>query len=179
MKKSFVIFLSSMLLCCIASCKQGKAESELARLQDSLKNAKMEQANDSISKIQEEQRQQAIADSIAKVENTICEELRKYIINQKSNVKLASSAKRDIEEYKWLEFQCPASVGMTPCPHEDTCSPLYSPDEGSSCKVTKVGENSYKFSVVCPCGCKQRITGECTIEAVLSSDGSVIIEHVL
>lgn len=68
MKKLFTIALSSILLLGVTSCKQSNAEQELAKQQDSLNNAKTEQQklyDDSIKKVQEEQRQQAIADSIA------------------------------------------------------------------------------------------------------------------
>lgn len=68
MKKIFLFIFSSILLLGVTSCKQSNAEQELAQLRDSLNNAKAEQQklyDDSIKKVQEEQRQQAIADSIA------------------------------------------------------------------------------------------------------------------
>lgn len=75
MKKLFLFIFSSILLLGVTSCKQSNAEQELAQLRDSLNNAKVEQQklyDDSIKKVQEEQRQQAIADSIANVlENEI------------------------------------------------------------------------------------------------------------
>lgn len=68
MKRPLSIAFSCIMLLGITGCKQSSAEQELAQLRDSLNNAKVEQQkmlDDSIKKEKEEQRQQAIADSIA------------------------------------------------------------------------------------------------------------------
>ena len=82
MKTLFSIVLSSILLFCVAGCKQSNAEQELAQLRDSLNNAKVEQQKqyeDSIQKVQEEQRQQAIADSIANAKKMEAEKAAQQI----------------------------------------------------------------------------------------------------
>ncbi len=73
-----------MMLLSIAGCKQSNAEQELAQLRDSLNNAKVEQQklyDDSIKKVQEEQRQQAIADSIAEAKRIEAEKAASTISN--------------------------------------------------------------------------------------------------
>lgn len=189
MKKLFTIVLSSIMLLGVAGCKQSKAEQELARLQDSLNNAKVEQQklyDDSIKKVQEEQRQQAIDDSIAKAkqmeaaqaDNYIREELRKYLLDKNSRVVVSTSAQNDLDESTWPEAQCPASIEGI-CPYEDdNCGPLFGVSEGYNAMVTKVGTNRYKYSVVCPCGCNKRFTDFTTMVATLSTNGNVILEHV-
>ena len=179
-----------MMLLSIAGCKQSNAEQELAQLRDSLNNAKVEQQklyDDSIKKVQEEQRQQAIADSIAnakkmeaaQADNYIREELRKYILDKKSKVVLTASAMSDIGEDAWCELQCP----LYECPYEYNCGPLFAPSEGSGCKVYKAGKDGsgndlYSFSAICPCGCGQRAESFALMEVTLSQNGNVLLQHL-
>lgn len=189
MKTLSAIVLTGIMLLGIASCKQSNAEQELAQLRDSLNNAKVEQQklhDDSIKKVQEEQRQQAIDDSIAKAkiteaaqaDNYIREELKKYLLDRKSKVVVSTSAQNDLYESTWPEAQYPASIENI-CPYEDNCGPLFGVSEGYNAIVTKVGTNRYKYSVVCPCGCNKRFTDFTTMVATLSTNGNVILEHVL
>ncbi len=106
MKKLFTIVLSSIMLLGVAGCKQSKAEQELARLQDSLNNAKMEQQklyDDSIQKVQKEQRQQAIADSIAEAKRL---EAERIILENAKKVSVGSKLKDvcNVSGVEWYVF---------------------------------------------------------------------------
>lgn len=189
MKKTLFIALSCMMLFGIAGCKQSNAEQELAQLRDSLNNAKMEQQklyDDSVKKVQEEQRQQAIADSIAnakkmeaaQADNYIREELKKYLLDKKSRVVVTASAKRDSGESAWGEMFCPAyNASEGYCDYD--CYGIFLPEEGTDLRVLNVGKDSYKFSVVCPCGCGKRDKSDVTLIATLAPNGDVLLQHVL
>lgn len=190
MKKVFIIVLSSILLLGVTGCKQSNAEQELAQLRDSLNNAKVEQQKqyeDSIRKVQEEQRQQAIADSIAnakkmeaaQADNYIREELRKYLLDKKSRVVVTTSAMRDWGESAWGELQCPATYNGNECPYGYNCGPLFDLSEGKNLMVSKKGNDRYSFSVVCPCGCGLRAKSDVTLVANLSQNGDVLLQHIL
>lgn len=190
MKKILFFAISCMMLLSIASCKQSNAEQELAQLRDSLNNAKAEQQklyDDSIKRVQEEQRQQAIADSIANAKKMeaaqedkyIRDELRKYLLDKKSRVVVTASAMKDWGEDAWGELQCPATYNGNECPYEYNCSTLFGASEGKNLLISKVGNDRYGFSVVCPCGCGQRAKGAVTLVATLSSNGDVLLQHLL
>lgn len=190
MKTLFSIVLSSILLFCVAGCKQSNAEQELAQLRDSLNNAKAEQQklyDDSVKKIQKEQRQQAIADSIAnakkmeaaQADNYIREELKKYLFDKKSRVVLTASAIRDIEEQAWELLNCPAEINGAECPYNYNCCIEFSPSDGQDFIVSKIGKDKYTFSAICPCGCGKRAKSYFNVVATLSPNGDVLLQHVL
>lgn len=188
MKKLLTILFSCIILLSIAGCKQSSAEQELAQLRDSLNNAKMEQQklyDDSVKKVQEELRQQVIADSIAnakkkeaaQADNYIREELRKYLLDKKSRVVVTASAKRDSGESAWGEMFCPAyNASEGYCDYD--CYGIFLPEEGADFRVLNVGVNSYKFSAVCPCGCGKRDKSDVTLVATLSQNGDVLLQHI-
>ncbi len=179
-KLSFFLF-SSILLLGVTSCKQSNAEQELAQLRDSLNNAKMEQQklyDDSVKKVQEEQRQQAIEDSIAEAkrqeaantERSIPEELRKFLLGQNSRINITSSAQRDIaNDATWRKVTCFFCQG--------DMHTVFAPSEGSNFRVSKEGRNQYRFSARCP-ECNAEAGSVVTLKITPSQNGEILLQHV-
>ena len=107
----------------------------------------------------------AIAEVSVNADKIICEALQTYLMGDESAVEFSDAAKEDLNESTWPEVQCGVDEF------------LYSPSEFKDLEVKKVGEGLYKYECVCP-EHGDRYVDFCTIQASLSSEDKVIIDHV-
>ena len=107
----------------------------------------------------------AIVEESIDADGIICEALQAYLMGDESAVEFSDAAKEDLDESTWPEVQC--SVDEY----------LYSPSEFNDLEVKKVGEGLYKYECVCP-EHGDRYVDFCTIQASLSPENEVIIDHV-